>query len=95
VQFGNVAVYTIHDLARMDIDPKSAGASVVVSGHSHRPRILEKGGVLYVNPGSAGRRRFTLPISIGELEIDGTAVVARLAKLAPTGHAAAAFVRDA
>jgi putative phosphoesterase len=93
-QFGKVAVYTIHDLARMDSDPKSAGAAVVVSGHSHRPCILEKGGVLYVNPGSAGRRRFTLPISIGELLIDGTAIVARLAKLAPTGRDAAAFLRD-
>ncbi|HEY2396536.1 MAG TPA: metallophosphoesterase family protein [Rudaea sp.] len=94
VKFGNVGVYTIHDLARTDIDPRSAGASVVVSGHSHRPRILEKDGVLYVNPGSAGRRRFKLPISIGELLIDGTAIVARLAKLAPIGDMAA-FVRDA
>jgi uncharacterized protein len=96
VQFGNVGVYTIHDLARMDIDPKSAGAGVVISGHSHRPRVLEKDGVLYVNPGSAGRRRFTLPISIGELLIDGNSIVARLAKLVAAGGGdPAVFVRDA
>lgn len=96
LHFGSVGIHVIHDLARMDIEPKSAGAGVVVSGHSHRPRIQEKDGVLFVNPGSAGRRRFTLPISIGELLIDGTAIVARLAKLvAAAGRDPAAFVRDA
>jgi putative phosphoesterase len=95
LHLGDVSVYAIHDLARMDIDPNSAGVRVVVSGHSHRPRILDKDGVLYVNPGSAGRRRFTLPISIGELVIDGTTVVPRLATLlAPAGRDAAVFVRN-
>jgi putative phosphoesterase len=96
LHFGNVGIHVIHDLARMDIEPKSAGAAVVISGHSHRPRIIEKDGVLYVNPGSAGRRRFTLPISIGELLIDGKSIVARLAKLSAVGGGnPAAFVRDA
>ena len=92
--FGKIRIYAIHDLARMEIDPAAAGVSVVVCGHSHRPGVLEKDGVIHVNPGSAGRRRFTLPISIGELAIDGNAIVARLAKLVPAGRDAAAFVRD-
>ena len=65
-----------------------------MSGHSHRPRILEKDGVLYVNPGSAGRRRFTLPISIGELLIDGKSIVARLAKLSAAGRRRCGSVRQ-
>jgi putative phosphoesterase len=78
---GSVRVWTIHDLAQLDIDPGATGIRVVVSGHSHIPKIREEDGVLYVNPGSAGPRRFRLPISIGELEIDGDSVVARLADL--------------
>jgi predicted phosphodiesterase len=54
---------------------------VIVSGHSHKPSAKQKEGVLYVNPGSAGRRRFKLPIAIGELLIDGAAVVARILEL--------------
>jgi predicted phosphodiesterase len=54
---------------------------VVVSGHSHRPAVSERGGVLYVNPGSAGRRRFSLPIALGELLIDGAQVRANIATL--------------
>jgi putative phosphoesterase len=61
IDFGPVALYAIHDLKELDIDPRAAGVRVVVSGHSHRPACREHGGVLYVNPGSAGRRRFSLP----------------------------------
>ena len=78
---GSVRIYAIHDLAQLDIDPCTAGIRVVVSGHSHNPKVREEGGVLYVNPGSAGPRRFKLPVSIGELLIDGNSVVARLANL--------------
>jgi len=78
---GPVRIYAIHDLAQLDIDPCTAGIRVVVSGHSHNPKVREEGGVLYVNPGSAGPRRFKLPVSIGELLIDGNSVVARLANL--------------
>ena len=77
VAFGEVVVYAIHDLAQIDIDPLAAGARVVVSGHSHRPLIEERDGVLFVNPGSAGPRRFSLPISAGELLVDGARVSAR------------------
>jgi uncharacterized protein len=81
MQVGAVQLYAIHDLAQLDIDPPAAGVRVVVSGHSHKPRVDERQGVLYVNPGSAGPRRFTLPISVGELIVDGQSVSARTVKL--------------
>ncbi|MBC5767983.1 metallophosphoesterase family protein [Ramlibacter albus] len=81
VELGGVAVYIIHDLKQIDIDPKAAGVRVVISGHSHRPRCDEVDGVLYFNPGSAGPRRFNLPISIGELVVGGGKVSARLVDL--------------
>ena len=81
VQAGAISIYAIHDLAELDIEPRAAGVKVVVSGHSHRPLIEERDGVLYVNPGSAGPRRFRLPIALGELLIDGDAVSARITEL--------------
>ena len=81
-QVGDAFVYAIHDLAGIDIAPRAAGVQVVVSGHSHQPSIRHEDGVLYVNPGSAGPRRFRLPISIGELTIDGAGVAARTVELA-------------
>jgi putative phosphoesterase len=82
VEPGGVPVYVIHDLKELDIDPAGNGVRVVVSGHSHRPACVERGGVLYVNPGSAGRRRFSLPIAAGELLIEDGRVVPRLVTLA-------------
>jgi len=79
---GGVPVYVIHDLKELDIDLAGSGVRVVVSGHSHRPACAERGGVLYVNPGSAGRRRFSLPIAAGELLIEDGRVVPRLVTLA-------------
>ena len=81
VKIGGLLLYAIHDLAQLDIDPAAAGVRVVVSGHSHKPRIHERDGVLYVNPGSAGPRRFKLPIAIGELIVDGGSVRARIVEL--------------
>jgi uncharacterized protein len=80
LQVGEVGIYVLHDLAQLDIDPAVA-ARVIVSGHSHQPLAKQKQGVLYVNPGSAGRRRFKLPIAIGELVIDGASVTARILEL--------------
>ena len=84
LQAGEVVVYIVHDLAQIAIEPNSAGVRVVVSGHSHKPVVEQRHGVLYVNPGSAGPRRFKLPIAAGELLIDGDAVSARIAEFA--GH---------
>ncbi len=82
-QVGEVFVYAIHDLAHLDIEPRSAGVQVVVSGHSHKPSVERRDGVLYVNPGSAGPRRFKLPISVGELTVTGSSVSARIVELPP------------
>jgi uncharacterized protein len=71
IELAGILIYIIHDRMAMDIDPLAAGISVVVSGHSHRPAIETRNGVLYINPGSAGPRRFTRPISVGRLEITG------------------------
>ena len=83
VEFGSIAVYVRHDLAELDVDAAAAGFRVVVSGHSHRPAIESRDGVLYVNPGSAGPRRFRLPIAVAELLIAGNDVEARIIELTP------------
>ena len=81
LQLGDTIVYVLHDLAQLDIEPRAAGVGVVVSGHSHRPRAEQRGGVLYINPGSAGPRRFKLPVAVAELVIDGNAVTSRIVEL--------------
>ncbi|HSD52712.1 MAG TPA: metallophosphoesterase family protein [Burkholderiales bacterium] len=81
VELGGVAIYLIHEIALLGIDPAADRLGVVVSGHSHRPAIETRGGVLYVNPGSAGPRRFTLPVSVGFLEIDAGTPRARIERL--------------
>lgn len=64
-------IYVIHDVGDLDFDPTAAGIAVVVSGHSHQPKIECRGGVVYLNPGSAGPRRFKLPISLATLDLLG------------------------
>jgi uncharacterized protein len=71
VKLGGRSIYVIHNLKELDIDPAAAGIDVVVSGHSHQPKIETVGGVLYLNPGSAGPRRFTLPIALAMLKVTG------------------------
>ncbi|MCW8155517.1 metallophosphoesterase [Stutzerimonas stutzeri] len=71
-----LTLHVLHDLKQLDIDPLAAGVDVVIAGHSHKPTIERRDGVLYVNPGSAGPRRFSLPISLALLELnDGDAQV--------------------
>lgn len=81
LRIADVLIYIVHDIGQMDIAPPSAGARVVVSGHSHKPSVAEREGVLYVNPGSAGPRRFKLPVSIAELLVDGDSVTANIIEL--------------
>ncbi|HEV2622658.1 MAG TPA: metallophosphoesterase family protein [Frateuria sp.] len=81
LEVGPVRLYVLHDLKQLAITPTALGVNVVVSGHSHRPLVEEREGVLYVNPGSAGRRRFKLPIGVGELLIDGHEVMPRVVEL--------------
>jgi hypothetical protein len=81
LRLGDVVLHVLHDLAELDVDLRSAGVAVVVSGHSHRPLIQARDGVLYVNPGSAGPRRFRLPVTVAELLIDGAAVTPRIVDL--------------
>lgn len=75
-------LHLLHDLKTLAFDPAAAGVQIVVSGHSHRPKIEERGGVLYVNPGSAGPRRFSLPVSLATLSLAGPLPRARLITLA-------------
>jgi uncharacterized protein len=82
VRMGGVFVYIIHDLSKLDVDPEAIGVRVVICGHSHRPLIGKRAGILYVNPGSCGPKRFKLPISIGELVVEGSEVRARTVDLA-------------
>ena len=82
IQVGEIRVYVLHELSRLDLDPLAAGISVVVSGHSHRASVVRRDGILYLNPGSAGPRRFTLPISVARLSISGRSIRARIVELA-------------
>jgi len=71
-------IYMLHDRNALDLDPVAAGVAVVISGHSHQPGIEWKRGVLYFNPGSAGPRRFSVPVSLGFLEITSQGITPRL-----------------
>jgi uncharacterized protein len=81
VEVGAVFVYLLHDLKEIGLSPSGAGFKVVISGHSHKPSVEERGGVLYLNPGSAGPRRFSLPVSVARLMVSGEAVDAEVIKL--------------
>lgn len=76
LRIGGLTLHVLHDLKQLDIDPLAAGVDVVIAGHSHKPKVERRDGVLYVNPGSAGPRRFSLPISLALLALnDGDAQV--------------------
>lgn len=82
VRLGDVAIYLLHDLKELASRPPAGPVDVVVSGHSHAPGIERReDGLLLVNPGSAGRRRFRLPVTVGQLLIDGRDVQARILEL--------------
>jgi hypothetical protein len=81
VELNDCSIYMLHDVHELDLDPVGAGIQVIISGHSHKPLIEWKKGVLYFNPGSAGPRRFSLPVSVGFLEISGSEVTPSLKML--------------
>ena len=80
---GSVCIYMLHDLHDIDLSPVAAGFQVIVSGHTHRPVIEQRDGVLFVNPGSAGPRRFSLPVTVARLMIEGPAARAEVVHLLP------------
>jgi hypothetical protein len=69
VEAGEVSIYVLHDLEQLDLDPAAAGFHIVLSGHTHKPVRSERNGVVYVNPGSAGPRRFRLPVTLARLDL--------------------------
>lgn len=82
LEIGGVSIYVLHILDRLDLKPEAAGFSVVIYGHSHVPKSEMKNGVLYFNPGSAGPKRFDLPVSVGRLTIRNGTVAGELIELA-------------
>ena len=83
VELGGRAFYVLHNLSEIKLDPAASGFDVVVSGHSHRPKIETKKGVLYVNPGSAGPRRFKLPVAVATVTLSDRAILPRILEIAP------------
>jgi putative phosphoesterase len=81
VRLGGRTIYILHDVNELKLDPSSRGIDVVISGHSHKPRIEAAGGVLYLNPGSAGPRRFKLPVTVATLEVTRNGVRAAIHEL--------------
>lgn len=81
VEVGGVSLYVLHDLHELGLDPRAAGFAAVIAGHSHQPRLDERDGVLYLNPGSAGPRRFKLPVSLARLTVAGLRVQAEIVRL--------------
>jgi putative phosphoesterase len=81
LEFEGVGIHVLHDLKELDVEPTAAGFQVVVAGHSHKPAVIERGGVLFVNPGSAGPRRFSLPVTIGYLTVAAGTARAQIKQL--------------
>jgi uncharacterized protein len=81
LEIGGVRVYVLHDVKELALDPRVAGMAAVIAGHSHQPRVEERDGVLYANPGSAGPRRFRLPVAVGRLTVKDGRVRGRIVEL--------------
>jgi putative phosphoesterase len=83
LEVGGISIYVLHNLRDIDLKPEAAGFSIVVSGHSHVPRQETKNGVLYFNPGSAGPRRFQLPVTVGRLTVKDGKVSGEIVEIVP------------
>jgi uncharacterized protein len=83
LEVGGVSIYVLHNLSELDLKPEAAGFAVVISGHSHVPNQEMKNGVLYFNPGSAGPRRFRLPVTIGRLRVSEGKVLGEMVEIVP------------
>ena len=81
LEVGSTAIYVLHDVGRLDLDPRAASFAAVIFGHSHRPSQEMRDGVLFFNPGAAGPRRFTLPVTVGRLRIIGAQLSAEIITL--------------
>lgn len=81
LEVAGVAIYVLHDLTKLDLKPEATGFKAVISGHSHVPKQELKNGVLYFNPGSAGLRRFKLPVSVGRFIVEGGRVQGEVVEL--------------
>jgi len=81
VELAGIPIYVLHDLHALDLNPRAAGFAAVISGHSHQPKQEEKDGVLYFNPGSAGPRRFKLPISVGQLVVGAEGIMGKIVRI--------------
>lgn len=82
-EIGGLSIYVLHDAGRLDLDPAASGFSAVIHGHTHRPAIEDKNGVLFLNPGSAGPRRFALPVTLALLRIRKRLPAAEIIRLIP------------
>jgi len=85
LEVGGVLIYVLHDLKQLDLRPEAAGFAAVVSGHTHAPHIESRRGVLYLNPGSAGPRRFKLPVSVGKLIVEHGSVRGEIVEILSHG----------
>lgn len=81
VEAEQVHLYVLHDISELDLDPRAAGFTAVIYGHSHKPAAEMRDGVLYLNPGSAGPRRFSLPMTVARLQVDGARVTHEIVEL--------------
>jgi putative phosphoesterase len=81
LEIDGAVLYVLHDVKELDLDPEAAGFAAVIAGHSHQPRVEERAGVLYFNPGSAGPRRFRLPVTVGRLTVERGRVRGRILDL--------------
>jgi putative phosphoesterase len=81
LEVGNISIYVLHNLNELDLNPKAAGFAAVISGHTHQPKQEWRDEVLYFNPGSAGPRRFKLPVAVGRLRIQEGKIVSEVIEL--------------